>query len=152
MKEKYQFFYYDPRFRLPLYEIVFHDSVVTTHHWQNASFKFKNMIDTIALTELLYMVPPMYHLNLDVLAQHQNAIRKHYLFFSPLHRKTGFIRMNDFTWLSPDRLLQRTAFDNRLEMIANFSNQARPYQGYTIPARSILALWNDTDKFSLYTP
>ncbi|MGB2866609.1 MAG: glycoside hydrolase, partial [Sedimentisphaerales bacterium] len=54
MKEQYQYFYYDPRFRLPLYEIVFHDSVVTTHQWANGSLKYSNVLDTVALTELLY--------------------------------------------------------------------------------------------------
>ncbi|MHC4439313.1 MAG: glycoside hydrolase, partial [Planctomycetota bacterium] len=64
MKERYQYLYYDPRFRLPLYEIVFHDSVVTTHQWANSSLKYSNVLDTVALTELLYMVPPLYHMNL----------------------------------------------------------------------------------------
>ncbi|MFC1605221.1 glycoside hydrolase, partial [Planctomycetota bacterium] len=39
MKERYQYLYYDPQFRLPLYEVVFHDSVVTTHQWANGSLK-----------------------------------------------------------------------------------------------------------------
>ena len=51
MKEKYEYFNYDPRFRLPLYETVFHDSVVATHHWNNASLKFVNVADIVALTE-----------------------------------------------------------------------------------------------------
>lgn len=105
MKEEYQYFYYDPRFRLPLYEIVFHDSVVTTHHWQNGSLKFDNVVDTVALTELLYMVPPMYHMNLDEFEKHRETMKKHYAFFSPLHREVGFSQMTDFHWLSSDRLL-----------------------------------------------
>ena len=146
MKEQYQFFYYDPRFRLPLYEIVYHDSVVTTNHWQNGSLKFDNMIDTVQLTELLYMVPPLYHMNLDEFAKHRQTMQRHYAFFSPLHREFGFSQMTDFNWLSGDRLLQRTVFDDKIELVANFSHEARQYGEFAIPARSIVATWKDQTK------
>ena len=62
LKSNYMYLYYDPRFRLPLYQIVFHDSVITTNHWGAGSLKFENAIETLALLELLYNVPPLYHL------------------------------------------------------------------------------------------
>ena len=152
VKQKYEFLYYDPRFRLPLYEIVFHDSVVTTHHWQNASLKFTNVADTIALTELLYMAPPMYHMNLDEFEKHQAAMKRQYNCFSPLHRELGFVPMTGFDWLSPDRLLQRTVFDGRVEVIANFSEDSRRYSTVDIPGRCVLARWKDSGKTKLLTP
>jgi hypothetical protein len=152
MKEKYQFFYYDVRFRLPLYEIVYHDSVVTTNHWQNGSLKFDNMIDTVELTELLYMVPPMYHLNMDEFAKHRDAIKRHYQFFSPLHCRIGFAAMTDFAWLSEDKLLQRTMFNNEVEMIANFSEEPRSYEDKTIPPRSVMCKHDDATETKIYTP
>ena len=151
MKEQYQYFYYDPRFRLPLYEVVFHDSVVTTHQWANSSLKYNNMMDTVALTELLYMVPPLYHMNLDEFEKHREIMKRHYAFFSPLHRKAGFAQMTDFNWLSTDRMLQRTVFNNRLELIANFSQESRRYQELEIPARSVLAKWVENGKMKTLT-
>jgi len=152
LKEQYELLYYDPRYRLPLYETVFHDSVVATHHWRNASLKFENIIETVALTEVLYMAPPMYHMNLDEFDKHGAAMKRHYEFFSPLHRELGFARMTDFGWLNSDRLMQRAVFDSRVELIANYSTQARPYDGATIPGRSVLARWNQTGASRLYTP
>ena len=151
MKQQYQFFYYDPRFRLPLYEIVYHDSVVTTNHWQNGSLKFDNMIDTVELSGLLYMAPPLYHMNLDEFAKHSDTMKRHYRFFSPLHRELGFSQMTDFDWLSPDRLLQRTVFGNRVELVANFSHETRRYGELSIPARSILASWKNTTKTRMFS-
>ena len=146
MKERYQFFHYDPRFRLPLYEIVYHDSVVTTSHWQNGSLKFDNMIDTVELTGLLYMAPPLYHMNLDEFAKHGEAMKRYYEYFSPLHRELGFSQMTDFDWLSPDKLLQRTVFEDKVEMVANFSHENRRYGELAIPARSVSASWKDKTK------
>ena len=154
MKERYQYLYYNPRFRLPLYEIVFHDSVVTTHQWANGSLKYSDMLDTVALTELLYMVPPLYHMNLDEFDKHRKTMKKHYAFFSPLHRKVGFSQMTDFNWLSDDRILQRTVFDNQVELIVNYSLESRRHKKFEIPARSILAKWieNGKTKTLTFTP
>jgi hypothetical protein len=151
MKEQYQYFYYDPRFRLPLYEIVFHDSVVTTHQWANSSLKYSNVLDTVALTELLYMVPPLYHMNLDEFDKYREVMKKHYEFFSPLHRKTGFAQMTDFNWLNADRMLQSAVFDDRAELIANFSKESRRYKEFEIPARSVLAKWVENGKMKTLT-
>lgn len=152
IKERYKLLCYDPRYRLPLYETVFHDSVVATSHWRNASLKFENILETVALTEMLYMVPPMYHMNLNEFGKHGTAMKRHYEFFSPLHRELGFARMTDFDWLSSDRLMQRTTFDPGVELIANYSTQTRQYKGVTIPGRSLLARWSQNGESKLYTP
>lgn len=152
LKEQYEFFFYDPRFRLPLYETVFHDSVVATHHWSSASLKFSSVLDTTALTELLYQVPPLYHLNLAEFAKNQAVMKKQYAFFSPLHRELGFARMTDFAWLTPDRMVQRTVFADSVELVSNFTDTPFDYRGANIPARSILALWRGTGAKKTFTP
>ena len=152
VKEEYERLYYDPRFRLPLYEIVFHDSIVTTHHWQNASLKFTNLAETVALTELLYMAPPMYHMNLDEFEKHRVAMKRQYDCFSPLHREVGFAPMTDFDWLSADRLLQRTVFGDCVELVVNYSEDSRRYSAVDIPGRCVLARWKDSGKTRLLTP
>jgi len=152
IKKEYELLHYDPRYRLPLYETVFHDSVVATSHWRNASLKFENIVDTVALTEALYMAVPMYHMNLDEFDKHGAVMKKHYEFFSPLHRELGFLRMTGFAWLSRDRLLQRTTFDDSVELIANYSTEARQNEGMAIPGRSVLAGWKQTGASRFYTP
>ena len=181
LKPLYRKPYYDPRFRLPLYQTVFHDSVVATHHWGFASLKFSDQVDTVELLELLYNVPPLYHMNLDEFEKHKNLIKAHYGFFSPLHRELGMLPMTDFAWLTADRMVQRTVFGDRpggsaagsaqrrgsiaaesspasggqafgLEMVANFSDKGFEYRKTVIPGRSILARWLETGDSRVYTP
>jgi hypothetical protein len=71
---------------------------------------------------------------------------KHYRFFSPLHRQTGLLPLEEFTWLTPDRLVQRTTFGGKVEMIANFG--AEPHQG--VPPRSIAARHLDSGQTEIY--
>ena len=146
LKPNYLYHYYDPRFRLPLYQIVFHDSVITTHHWGSGSLKFKNAIETLALLELLYNVPPLYHLNMAEFSKHKAWIKQHYAFFSPLHRQIGGQPMMDFEWLSKDKQVQRTEFGDAVEIFANFGTDAFEYKGVIIPGRSVVARRMDTGK------
>ena len=151
LKSNYLYHYYDPRFRLPLYQIVFHDSVVTTNHWGSGSLKFENAIETLALLELLYNVPPLYHLNMAEFSKHKVWIKKHYAFFSPLHRKIGGKAMTNFEWLSDDKLVQHTEFNDAVEIFANFGTDAFEYEGVVIPGRSVVARWTDTGKVEVFS-
>ena len=150
LKPNYLYHYYDPRFRLPLYEIVFHDSVIATHHWGSGSLKFENAIETLALLELLYNVPPLYHLNIEEFSKHKVWIKKHYAFFSPLHRQIGGQAMTDFEWLSDDRQVQRTEFGDTVEIFVNFGTDTFRYKGVIIPGRSVVARWMDTGKIEVF--
>jgi len=151
LKPNYLYHYYDPRFRLPLYQIVFHDSVITTHHWGSGSLKFENAVGTLALLELLYNVPPLYHLNMEEFSKHKAWIKRHYAFFSPLHRRIGEQAMTDFKWLSDDRLVQRTEFGDIVEIFANFGTDLFRYKSIEIPDRSVIAIWMDTGKIAVFS-
>jgi hypothetical protein len=152
LKERYRTFYCDPRSRLPLYETVFHDSVVTTHHWSYGTLKFPDAIRTRALLELLYQVPPLYHINQREFARHKAWMVAQYAFFSPLHRETALLPMTGFAWLTPDRLVQRTAFGEQIELVANFRSEGFADAGVRIPPQSILARWKKTGKTRIFTP
>ena len=151
LKSNYLYLYYDPRFRLPLYQTVFHDSVITTNHWGSGSLKFENAIETLALLELLYNVPPLYHLNMAEFSKHKAWIKRHYAFFSPLHRRIGGRAMTDFEWLSHDKQIQRTEFGNTVEMYANFGMDPFRYKGVIIMGRSVVARWMDTGKVEVFS-
>jgi len=48
-------------------------------------------------------------------------------------------------------MLQRVVFDDRVELIANFSKESRRYQGVEIPGRSVLARWTEKEKVKILT-
>jgi hypothetical protein len=54
--------HFDPRYRLPLYQAVFHDALVTSHHWLFDNLKLSNVRAENELTQLLYNVAPFYHI------------------------------------------------------------------------------------------
>jgi hypothetical protein len=151
-KPEYAAIYFDPRYRLPLYQTVFNDSVIATHHWTAGSFKFADQIQTNELLELLYNVPPLYHLNLAEWKKRREQIKSHYDFFSPMHRELATVAMTDFKWLTPDRLVQQTTFGESAVVIVNFSDAPFQHDQTTIAPRSAVWTNSKTGESRSYSP
>jgi hypothetical protein len=153
IKERYIKLNYDLSHRLPLYTTVYHDAVIATHHWGNSHFKYPAIRHMVALTEVLYLCPPMYHFNLDEFDTRKNIVLEHYQVWSPLHRAYGFTPMTDFQWLTQDRLVQQTKFGNDCRIIVNFKMSPYKNNEISIPPYSA---WIDTpsvwDRPHIYTP
>jgi hypothetical protein len=123
--------YFDPQVRIPLYRAALGDEVIVSHHWNFDSLKLSDTAGQRELLELLYLVPPMYHLNRGTWPQRQDAIVRHFTFWSSLHRRLATAPLTKFEVLSPDRLLQRTTYrlpEGEVTMTVNFSSS--PVQGY----------------------
>jgi len=141
LKEKYHRLYYDASNRLPLFEAVFHDSVVATHHWSSPSLKFPEVAGTVELLELLYNVPPLYHLSRPEFARIKPLMKRHYDFFSPLHRELACLPLTSFRWLTDDKMLQTAEFGGKVAITANFGGQAFTNAVVQLPAQSVVVRW-----------
>lgn len=140
LKEPYRSLYFDPRTRLPLYQAVFHDAVIVTHHWAFDQLKLTNVATGRALTQQLYNVPPLFHLSAATLADRVPTIRRHDVFFRAMHERLAHRTLERFDWLSDDRLVQRTGFADGTRLIANFAEVPRTFDGLALPPHSVTAL------------
>ncbi|MGO2320286.1 MAG: glycoside hydrolase [Vibrio toranzoniae] len=144
VKEPYKSLLFSPQYRIPLYQAVFHDEVINTHHWHSDSFKFSNVKANRDLTAMLYNTPAMVHLTRDeALSSSSPRLKalKHYQDgFEPIHKQLWNKQLVDFDWLDKNGDVQQTVFDDGSKIIANFSDQAFSQNGVTIAATSIKAL------------
>ncbi|MBF4426958.1 glycoside hydrolase, partial [Vibrio anguillarum] len=77
-----------PQYRIPLYQTVFHDEVINSHHWHNDSVKFSNVQAERDLIAMLYNTPAMIHLSRDEATPNSarvNALRRYQQGFTPIH-------------------------------------------------------------------
>jgi HEAT repeat protein len=149
LKERYAYLIFDPRFRLPLYETALHDSVLATTHYARASLKFTNVAETMALTEMLYQVAPMYHLNVRTLESIMPEILPHIEAFEKTHTYSYQYALEDFAFLTPERDVQRTRFGS-LELIANFRATEVDVLGRRLPARSVVVTFTESGESFVY--
>ncbi len=135
LKEPFRTVYFAPAMRLPLYQAVFHGSVITTHHWLFDSLKLSNVQAENTLTQLLYNVPPLYHLSAATLKQRLPLIQRQDRFFRPLHQRLAPQAMIDFRWLTADKQLQQTTFADGTRLVANFAAEVKEgYAGHSVTA------------------
>jgi hypothetical protein len=143
LKADYRRVHFAPASRLPLYQAVLHGSVITSHHWLFDNLKLSDVRVENELTQLLYNVPPLYHLSAASLDQRLPLIVRQDRFFRPLHERLATQALTAFDWLSEDRLVQQTTFADGTRLLANFDAAPRNWQGRTLPGHSMTALLAD---------
>lgn len=116
-------FSFDPIYRLPLFEAVFHDSVISLDFVGAPLTKFTNLVQTRSLLLLLYNVPSLWTLDRKAITDDGNRIKAMNDFFAPIHRRIGSKPLTRFEWLTSDRMVQQAEFANEIVMTANFSDR-----------------------------
>ena len=124
VKPRYRSVVFDPRYRLPLYQAVFHDSVITTHHWTFDNLKFSDVKTTRALLSQLYNTPPLFNLSRSTLKARLPDIIKADDSFRVLHQVLWDKALTGFRWLDSDGWVQQTTFSDGSMLTANFGDRA----------------------------
>ena len=143
VKEPYRTLLFAPQYRVPLYQAVFHDEIINTHHWHSNSLKFSNVKTERDLTAMLYNTPAMVHLTRDeALSVNSERITqlKHYQDgFSPIHQQLWDQALINHSWLDKRGNVQQTTFSDGSTITANFKSVPFQYNGTSIGSYSILA-------------
>lgn len=150
IKDRYQTLFLDPRYEVPLYKLVYNDSVVTSYHWDWSTFKIQDMTQRRMVREVLYNVPPLYHLDGEVWEEYQEDMASHTAVWSAFSREAVRREMTDFAYLSDDGSVQMTVYGKDLRAVANYTGEPVSFEKWTIPGCSVLI---DMDgAVSVYTP
>jgi len=122
------------RYRLPLWELVFHDCVVAQWYWGDYNNKLPSLWDKRDLFNVLYGTSPMFMFNKALWQSQKERFVKSYKNTCPWVRKVGYTEMIDHRILSPDRDVQQTVFSNGTVITVNFGNTP-----FTLPSGKTLA-------------
>jgi hypothetical protein len=114
------------KYRLPLWELVYHDCVVVQWYWGDYNNKLPALWDKRDLFNLLYGTPPMFMFNREFWQQHKERFAQSYKDVCPVVRDVGYAEMTDHRFLTPDRDVQQTQFANGVTITVNFGTT--PYQ------------------------
>ncbi|PEA88301.1 glycoside hydrolase [Bacillus thuringiensis] len=151
IKPIYKNIYNNPAYSVPLYKLVYNDSIITTHQWGWGSFRIKDEIGNRMLSEMLYNVPPLYHIDKNEWEKNKSIITSYLKVWSPFHEKAVTKPMTNFEVLSEDRQVQCTTFGNNMKVIVNFSNQDFKYNNENIKAKTAI-LYDGKKKRILEVP
>ncbi len=125
-------------YRLPLWELVYHDCVVAQWYWGDYNNKLPKVWRKRDLFNALYGTPPMYPFDGAQWEAKKAQFAASYQVAAPVARATGYHEMTDHQILTPDRTVQRTVFANGVTVTVNFGE--RPHRmpdGSEIPALDV---------------
>lgn len=110
-------------YRLPLWELVYHDCTVSYYYWYDFSNRHADLWPKRDLISALYGVPPMYRLTRAIWDKQKDLFAASYKVACQTARETGWTEMIDHRILTEDRLVQQTFFANGVRVTANFGNK-----------------------------
>ncbi|MDO4571313.1 MAG: glycoside hydrolase [Planctomycetia bacterium] len=111
------------KYRLPLWELVYHDCTVSYWYWGDYNNKIPSLWDKRDLFNALYGVPPMFLFTPDVWERSKERFVESYRVAQPVSRLTGYEEMTNHRILVPDRTVQQTEFANGVVVTTNFGSQ-----------------------------
>lgn len=117
------------RYRLPLWELVYHDCTVAQWYWGDYNNKLPAIWRKRDLFNALYGTPPMFMFNRTLWNERRERFAESYRATCPIARATGYSEMIDHRFLTADRDVQQTRFANGVTVTVNFSDSARHIEG-----------------------
>ncbi|MGY3904111.1 glycoside hydrolase [Aeromonas lusitana] len=138
LKPRYLKTVFNPADRLPLYQAVFHDSVINSHHWLLDNLKFPAIREERALLGLLYNTPPLVNLSRSTLKSRLPELVKLDAQFAPLHKALWDKALVDFRWRDGAGKVQETRFSDGSRLVANFGKSSIQIDGHKLPGRQLL--------------
>lgn len=132
--ETYMKYGLGPQYRLPLFELVYHDCVVSSWRWDDNSHKRPDAWARKDLFSALYGVAPQWNLDRAMWEKHRARFVASYQALGPVLRATGYDEMTGHRFLTADRQVQETTYSSGKRVLANFSAEPRTIGGVTLPA------------------
>ena len=120
-------------YRMPLWELVYHDCTVSYWYWGDYNNKLPSLWVKRDLFNALYGVPPMYIFTGENYEKFKEQIFESAKTAMPVAEKTGWYEMTSFRILSKDRTVQETQFADGTKVTANFGDL-----DYTMPDGFVL--------------
>ncbi len=107
-------------YRLPLWELVYHDCVVAQWYWGDYNNKLPSLWDRRDLFNALYATPPMFMFNRQIWQKHHDRFAQSYRNVAPVVRAAGYREMLSHGWLTEDHAVQQTEFAGGVRVTVNF--------------------------------
>ncbi|MCX6951844.1 MAG: DUF5696 domain-containing protein [Verrucomicrobia bacterium] len=107
-------------YRLPLWELVFHDCTVSYWYWGDYNNKLPALWDKRDLFNVLYGVPPMFMFDRKYWNANKARFVQSYQNTCPVVHDVATAEMTDHRFLTANRDVQETTYANGISVTVNF--------------------------------
>jgi hypothetical protein len=125
-QEDYFRFQVGPYYRIPLFELVYHDCVVSYWYWGDSSNRQPADWEARDLFNALYGTPPLWIMDPDRWEKDKARFIQSYRTAAATARQTGYSEMLNHAFLTPDHRVQSTEFADGTKVWVNFGEKPYP--------------------------
>jgi len=116
-------FQLNPAYRVPLFQLIYHDSVVSYWYWGDSDTNYPELMPRRDAFNALYGTLPLYGATKANWPELRERVYESYPRATKVHRMAGWEEMTEFAYLTPDKTVQRTAFANGMTVTANLGKE-----------------------------
>ncbi|OAQ42398.1 hypothetical protein A5893_02465 [Pedobacter psychrophilus] len=128
--------------RVPLYELVYHDAVITSWRWEDGNHHMPAIWWKKDLFNILYGTAPLWSLNKETWDDYKKTFIQSYQNISPWLQKIGYDELLSHRFVTPDHQIQESVFSSGKKVVVNFGNDDVEVEGKTIKSRSFITIEN----------
>ena len=122
-------------YRIPLWELVYHDCVVSQWYWGDYNNKAPEVWPRRDLFNTLYATPPMFMFDRNTWRDKKEQFVASYKQICPLVRDLGYDEMLSHEFVTADHAVQRTRWKSGKQIVVNFGEtEYRMKDGRTVAA------------------
>ncbi len=142
-RERFLGWDFNPARRVPLFQLVYHDSVYCTRRWNQDPGRDHDLWNRHDLMNILYGTTPVIFMHPEagnvIGTPAWETVNDRYLQtyrnVCGWHEEIGFEEMTDHRFLSKDRLIQETRFSSGQAVVVNFGSKAwDDPRGFRVPS------------------
>lgn len=131
----------NPRVRIPLWELVYHDCHVAFWYWGDTQSTFPSLWAKRNLFNALYATPALYMIMYpDQWEKYKNRVVETEKQLAPVLDAADWQEMTDHEFVTPDRLVQTTRFADGTRIVVNFSEREQLYKDTKIAPTNFVVI------------
>jgi len=126
--------------RVPLYELVYHDAVVTSWRWEDGNHHAPEIWWKKDLFNMLYGSAPLWSIDRERWEEYKNTFINSYKKVSPWLKQIAYDELVSHRFVSEDHKVQESVFSSGKKIVINFGDNDVTYEGKTIKAKGHLII------------
>lgn len=124
--------------RVPLYELVYHDAVVTSWRWEDCNHHNPEIWWKKDLFNILYGNAPLWSIDQDRWEDYSVTFVESYKKVCSWLQEICYDEMVSHRFVSTDRKVQETLFSSGKRAVVNFGDTPYSYEGHTVKPRDFI--------------
>jgi hypothetical protein len=128
--------------RVPLYELVYHDAVVTSWRWEDANHHTPEIWWKKDLFNMLYGSAPLWNLDRERWQEYKYTFIESYNKVCPWLQQIASDELVSHRFISEDHKVQESVFSSGKRIVVNFGNEDVELEGKVVKAMSFSLLAN----------